>query len=308
MTRLLVRRADEAQVDREGDDGDADQQDQVRDEIAEAPPLNHARSPPQLHGLADLRRHGGQRRRGTAASELSRPFARWRARRIADHAATGRERRGTRRKRATPAAPAGGVEMRRPVRLGAACRAAPCRAPAPSSSRSRPRRRGARRSWSSRICAMAPAAPARSRWWRGSSSPVSRAKSGRKAASAAMLPPWPLTISTRLKPCRSMLLQEAQQHGAIGRDVEREGAAEGHVMLGHAAPQRRRDHDRHLAGDRLGRRLAHALAQDGVDADRQVRPVLLHGRHRQQHDGTGLRLVAQVGGGQLLPHHGLRHQ
>ncbi len=39
-------------------------------------------------------------------------------------------------------------------------------------------------------------------------------------------------------------LQEAEQHRAIGRDVEREGAAEGHVMLGHAAPQRRRHHDR----------------------------------------------------------------
>jgi hypothetical protein len=41
---------------------------------------------------------------------------------------------------------------------------------------------------------------------------------------------------------------------------------------------------------------------------RKVRAVLLHRPDRHQHDGAGLRLLAQIGGGQLFPHHGLRHQ
>ena len=102
--------------------------------------------------------------------------------------------------------------------------------------------------------------------------------------------------------------EQAQQHRSIGRDVERERAAEGHVVLGHAAPQRRRDHHGGIGGDGFRGRLAHGLAQDSVDTDRQMRPVLLHGGHRQHDDGTGLRFRPQVGRGEELPHHGLRHQ
>ena len=138
---LRVRRADEAQIDREGDDGDAEQQDQVRDEIAEAPPLDHG-SAPRARDRAGWRRwRRGRRRR---ASRPSAALAR-RASPITPRGGGVAERdvarnaRGLRR------------PMRRPVRLGELARAAPCRAPAPSSSRSRPRRRDARRSWSSRI-------------------------------------------------------------------------------------------------------------------------------------------------------------
>jgi hypothetical protein len=80
------------------------------------------------------------------------------------------------------------------------------------------------------------------------------------------------------------------------------------VVLGHAAPQRRRDHHGGIGGDGFRGRLAHGLAQDSVDTDRQMRPVLLHGRHRQHDDGAGLRFRPQVGSGEKLPHHGLRHQ
>ena len=54
--------------------------------------------------------------------------------------------------------------------------------------------------------------------------------------------------------------------------------------------------------------LADGLAQDGVDADRQVRPVLLDRGDGQDHDRVGLGLGAQVLGGQLLPQDGLGHQ
>ena len=133
--------------------------------------------------------------------------------------------------------------------------------------------------------------------------------SGRKADSAAMLPPWPLTISTRLEAVPLDALQEAEQHRAIGRDVEREGAAEGHVMLGHAAPQRRRHHDRGIGGDRLG----------GAPG---TRPRSGWCRRRRADagpccsiDATGSTTIApacalsrEIGRGELLPHHGLRHQ
>ncbi len=125
---------------------------------------------------------------------------------------------------------------------------------------------------------------ARNRSWRRASAPVSRVRSGRNALSAAILPPWPLTMNTRLKPCRSMLLRNAEQHRLIGRNIERERAAERHVVLGHAAPQRRRDHARRRLHGELGAGLAHRFAQERIDADREMRPVLLHRGDGQHHD------------------------
>jgi len=102
--------------------------------------------------------------------------------------------------------------------------------------------------------------------------------------------------------------EEREQDRAIGRDIEREGAAESHVVFGHAAPNRRRHHDRDVPRRLLRRGAAHALRQDGIDADRQVRTVLFDRADRQDHDRVGGRLRAQFLRGQLLPHYAFSHR
>ncbi|CAM5206385.1 hypothetical protein BTHI11S_03204 [Bosea thiooxidans] len=97
--------------------------------------------------------------------------------------------------------------------------------------------------------------------------------------------------------------KEGEQHGAVGRDIEGEGAAEGHVVLGHAAPQGRRDDDLDIISA-LRRRLADAAAENGVDADGQMRPVLLDRGDGEHDDRVRRRLGAQFLGGQILPEHG----
>jgi hypothetical protein len=71
--------------------------------------------------------------------------------------------------------------------------------------------------------------------------------------------------------------------------------------------QRRRDHDRHVLDGKLGAALAYGFAEEGVDADRKMRPVLLHRGNGEHHDRVLCRLGAQVFRGQLFPHH-RRHQ
>src|SRR5262249_7078035 len=65
--RLLVGRADEAEVDGKGDDGDPEAEDQVCEEIAEAPPLNHAPGPSQLQ-VCGLRKRAAMPSRHAAIS------------------------------------------------------------------------------------------------------------------------------------------------------------------------------------------------------------------------------------------------
>jgi hypothetical protein len=67
-------------------------------------------------------------------------------------------------------------------------------------------------------------------------------------------------------------------------------AAERHVMFRHAAPDRRGDHDRYVAGRGLCARAAHTLGEDGIDADRKMRAVLLHRTDRQDNDRVGRRV------------------
>src|SRR5215510_8078222 len=102
--------------------------------------------------------------------------------------------------------------------------------------------------------------------------------------------------------------REREQHGAVRGKIEGEGAAELHMVFGHAAPKRWGDEDRHLARHRLRGTATDAFAQDAVDTDRQVRAMLLHGGDRKQHDGVVAGLVPQLGGGQLAPDHSLGHQ
>ena len=132
---LLVRRADEAQIDREGDDqrrraagsgGAGDCRSAAARPWASAPGSR----------IAQRRRRCRRARRPAAA----RPSARWRGarRRSRRDEVTSRNER----KRAMPRRRRRGV--RRPDALREAARASRCRARPPSSSRSPPRRRDAR--------------------------------------------------------------------------------------------------------------------------------------------------------------------
>src|SRR5262249_49967129 len=88
--------------------------------------------------------------------------------------------------------------------------------------------------------------------------------------------------------------EKREQHRTIGRDVETEGAAERHVMFRHAAPHRRGDYDRYVAGRGLCARAAHTLGEDGIDADRKMRPVLLHRTDRPDNDHGARALGPEV--------------
>ena len=63
------------------------------------------------------------------------------------------------------------------------------------------------------------------------------------------------------------------------------------AKLGHAAPEHRCDDDGCFA-DSLSGTLADGLGQYRVDADRQVRAMLLDRRNGQDHDGVGFGLSA----------------
>ena len=67
--------------------------------------------------------------------------------------------------------------------------------------------------------------------------------------SAFSLPPCAFSSTTRRKPCRSTDRTTPSTTAAEGRKVQRDGAAEAHVMLGQAGPQHRQ-HQRRLAARR----------------------------------------------------------
>ena len=66
------------------------------------------------------------------------------------------------------------------------------------------------------------------------------------------------------------------------------------VRLAHALHRQEQDGD--LGGQPLGNPPQIAFHDEGVDADRQMRPVLLDGGDRQDRDGFG-----QIGCGKILP-------
>ena len=93
----------------------------------------------------------------------------------------------------------------------------------------------------------------------------------------------------RLKPWRDRRGHDAADHRIHGGVIERDGAVERHVMLGHAVGDgRRHHHRRRLLHDPRGavRHLVHAAP---VDHAGQVRPVLLGGADRHDDDGVARR-------------------
>ncbi len=99
----------------------------------------------------------------------------------------------------------------------------------------------------------------------------------------------------RLKPWRIAELDDATDHRRHGRIVERDRAAQRHVVFGHAVRNRRGDEDR-LAREHAPRRaLGHLLRQPVIDHAGQVRPVLLGGADRHDDDGVGARPRRDLG-------------
>src|SRR6185312_4433022 len=114
--------------------------------------------------------------------------------------------------------------------------------------------------------------------------PSSRVNSPVKAANAWMLPPCPLTSTTRRKPACNTGTTQIPQHRIVGRKSDGECAAERHMMIGQPEPDGWRDHDRLSANELARRAKADFAAQKAVYPGRQMRSMLFGGGHRQQHN------------------------
>ena len=79
---------------------------------------------------------------------------------------------------------------------------------------------------------------------------------------------------------------DAAQESREGVKIERNGAAKGHVVLGQAAPHRRRHHHRRAVGDLARRALGDLAGQPGVGLHRHVGAVLFGGTDRHDDDGV----------------------
>ncbi len=95
---------------------------------------------------------------------------------------------------------------------------------------------------------------------------------------------------------------DALQHGGEGVVVERDGAAEGHVMLGEAGPDAGHHHGGpagrdHAAGDAL----RDAAGADDVDAGREVRAMLLERGDRDDDERIRRRAGVELREGELHP-------
>ena len=90
-----------------------------------------------------------------------------------------------------------------------------------------------------------------------------------------------------------------------GREVERDRAAERHVVLGQAAPDGGRDDHRTLRWtaqrDAPGGALGDRAAEQAVDHHRQMRAMLLHGCDRDHDDRLRRRPLPQLLGRQFTP-------
>ncbi len=94
-------------------------------------------------------------------------------------------------------------------------------------------------------------------------------------------------------------LHHVAHDGDQGRGPQGHGAGEGHVMLGHADRNRRRDQRLH----RLAQAAANDLGGQGVGADQAVGPVLLGGADRHDDSGAGLEVFLDLGPGAKLQQH-----
>jgi len=94
-----------------------------------------------------------------------------------------------------------------------------------------------------------------------------------------------------------------EREQGLGREAE--GAGEGQVLGREADVLRRQQQQRQLVGQQRQRRVDHALQQPRVHAQRQMRAMLLHRRHRQDGEGAcGQAARArgiEVAGAQFLP-------
>ena len=79
---------------------------------------------------------------------------------------------------------------------------------------------------------------------------------------------------------------------------ERQRARIFDMLVGLADRLNGQDQDRHVVGNALDRSCEIALVDEHIDPDRQVRPMLLDRRHRQNRDD-----FAHVGGGKIAPAH-----
>jgi len=94
---------------------------------------------------------------------------------------------------------------------------------------------------------------------------------------------------------------EADQQSLIGRDVQGEGAAMGHVVLGHPDPERRRDDHWPLRHRLLCCDPADRAAERRVDAGAEMRAVLLGRGDRKEHRRLQRGEGVELGRCQLRP-------
>ena len=115
----------------------------------------------------------------------------------------------------------------------------------------------------------------------------------------------------RLKPWRSTERHTPSTTVDERGKIQRDRAAETHVMFGQPGPQHRQHHRLLASRNDLARGArGDRFAQHAVHFDRQMRPVLLKRGNRQDHDRVLPRLLAQLIGAQLAPLHlgGSRHR
>ena len=112
---------------------------------------------------------------------------------------------------------------------------------------------------------------------------------------SAMLPPWLLTMTSLAMPARATLSPISMKARERGFGRERQRAGKRPVLVRGADRLHRQEQRREFFGQQRAHARQIRLRDVGIDADRQMRPVLLDRRDRQHRDAVRARTLPSSG-------------